>query len=298
MEFQLLSSHKIDKQKWDECLYNSINPLIYASSAYLDGMADNWDGIVSDDYSYIMPVPWRKKFGIKYCYDVPFIQQLGVFGKVLEREAIDKCFQLLFRSFKYGDYAFNYMNYFKQAAVSNNYVLSLASNYRSTSLFYSSVIESNLNIAKKFPLEYGVCETDEAFNLFIQLYADRLPHVHSADYAKFSELCRLKTVESNIAVRKISLHKTTVAAVLFLKDKYRMYNLMFATTAEGKHKSAGHFLFDSVIKEFSQTGMLLDFEGSDIPGIEKFNKSFGAIKQPYYTIHLNTLPFPLNMFKR
>jgi hypothetical protein len=147
-------------------------------------------------------------------------------------------------------------------------------------------------------LEYGVCDTHEAINLFIHLYADRLPHVHAADYEKFSELCKLKAIENNIVVRKISLNKTTIAAVLFLKDKYRMYNLMFATTDEGKRKSAGHFLFDSVIKEFSQTGMLLDFEGSDIPGVEKFNKSFGAIKQPYHTIHLNTLPFPLNMLKR
>jgi hypothetical protein len=62
MELQLLPSNKIDKIKWDECLNSSSVPLIYASSTYLDHMADNWNGIVAEDYSFIMPIPWRKNW--------------------------------------------------------------------------------------------------------------------------------------------------------------------------------------------------------------------------------------------
>ena len=62
--------------------------------------------------------------------------------------------------------------------------------------------------------------------------------------------------------------------------------------------SAGHFLLDNIIKEFSQTGLVLDFEGSDIPGIEHFYKSFGAINQPYNKIHFNRLPYFLRLLKR
>ena len=61
---------------------------------------------------------------------------------------------------------------------------------------------------------------------------------------------------------------------------------------------AGAFLYNELIKEFSHNGMMLDFEGSDIAGIEFFYKGFGAVNQPYYKTHLNNLKFPLRLFKR
>src|SRR4029077_16894207 len=94
--------------------------------------------------SIIMPIPWRKKVGIKYSYDVPFIQQLGVYGKSVQQEDIEFCIKLLLRAYKYGDYALNYMNNVTKGKEANNYMLSLASNYRSTSFFYSDNLKTNL----------------------------------------------------------------------------------------------------------------------------------------------------------
>ena len=115
MQIEILPSSEIDKQKWDDCIKNSSNPLIYATSVYLDHMADNWDGFVADDYSLVMPVPWRKKYGIKYCYAVPFVQQLGVFGKNFKQDEVDLFINKLNETFKYGDYPFNYFNQIKTA---------------------------------------------------------------------------------------------------------------------------------------------------------------------------------------
>ena len=70
------------------------------------------------------------------------------------------------------------------------------------------------------------------------------------------------------------------------------------TQKQGQHALAGHFLYDSLIKEYSQTGLIFDFEGSDIPGIKHFYKSFGAIEQPYSRIHFNRLPYLLQLLKR
>lgn len=298
MHLQLLSSLDIDKKKWDDCLVNSINPLIYASSTYIDHMADNWSGIVGDDYDIIMPVAWRKKFGIQYCYDVPFIQQLGVFGKTFQQQDINDCIKLMLRSFKYGDYALNFLNNLKNGKVANNYMLSLASNYRSTSFFYSDNLKANLAKAQKNNFEYGNATAEEAISLFRNLYAAKLPQITPDVYLRFYELCKLKDKEEYLVVRKVSLNKKILAINLLVKDKFRIYNLMPSITKEGKAVSAGHFLLDNIIKEFSQTGLVLDFEGSDIKGIERFYKSFGAINQPYNKIHFNRLPYFLRLFKR
>ena len=58
----------IDKQKWDECILKSHNGLIYSTAAYLDSMAGSWDALILNDYEAVMPLPWRKKFGIQYIY--------------------------------------------------------------------------------------------------------------------------------------------------------------------------------------------------------------------------------------
>src|SRR5581483_2982387 len=106
---EILPSHKIDHAKWNDCVRFSSNGLIYANTYYLDHIADNWHGIVMNDYECVMPVVWRKKFGIRYAYNVPFVQQLGWFHQHSKPDAVELV-KKLFSFCKYGDYAFNFYN--------------------------------------------------------------------------------------------------------------------------------------------------------------------------------------------
>jgi hypothetical protein len=105
-QIDILPSYQIDKQKWDDCIYKSGHSLIYDQAHYLDALADNWHGIIVNDYDCVMPIPWRKKLGIRYCYDVPFIQQLGYFNRTDETNHTE-LMDILFRFIKYGHYNFN-----------------------------------------------------------------------------------------------------------------------------------------------------------------------------------------------
>ena len=79
MEIAYLTYQQINKSKWDDCINKSINKLIYAESFYLDTITENWDAIVLNDYEAVMPLIWKKKFGIKYLYQPAFLQQAGIF---------------------------------------------------------------------------------------------------------------------------------------------------------------------------------------------------------------------------
>ncbi len=299
MQIQVLPSYKIDKQKWDDCVKQSSNPLIYATSVYLEHMAENWEGFVADDYNLVMPVPWKKKYGIKYCYHVQFVQQLGVFGKNFTQEQVESFFQCLKQSYKYGDYSFNYLNQIKDAGRHNNYILLLSSKYKILKEFYSADIERNLQKAKKFSLNYKESNAEEAIKMFKDLYADRFKNITSDHYKEFLKLCKIKQQEKNLITRKIiNDNNELLACILLLKDERRYYNLMMSSTPAGRKQSAGHLLFDELIKELSHNGVILDFEGSDIEGIKSFYKGFGAVNQPYYKIHFNNLKFPLSLLKR
>jgi hypothetical protein len=296
---EIIPSYKIDIAKWNACIQNSSNGFIYATSAYLNFMSDNWDGIIVNDYECVMPIPWRKKLGIRYSYDVPFIQQLGWFQKT---EAIDsmQIFQQFFKFIKYGDYAFNFENgKITNAFWCNNYVLDLSQDYNAIERKYNTDLINNLKKAYKQELIYVNGEYKAVIDLYKNLYQSRMPHVSNNDFENFKRLCEHLHEKNNVRVRNVlNVKNELLATVLLLKDERRLYNLMNCTTVEGRKTEANHFLFDNILKEFATTNLLFDFEGSDIPGVKNFYEKFGTINQPYCKLHFNNLPKLIKWIKR
>jgi hypothetical protein len=65
-----------------------------------------------------------------------------------------------------------------------------------------------------------------------------------------------------------------------------------------QEKDAFYLLTDYAIKTLSGTGRMFRFEGSDHPGIAKFNQQFGAKFFYYNHLKLNRLPLLLKPFKK
>ena len=80
-DIRYLNRNEIETEKWDHCILQSTNGLIYARSFYLDAMAENWSALVSGDYEAVMPLTWNMKYGFTYLYQPYFTKTLGVFGK-------------------------------------------------------------------------------------------------------------------------------------------------------------------------------------------------------------------------
>jgi hypothetical protein len=87
------------------------------------------------------------------------------------------------------------------------------------------------------------------------------------------------------------------AVGIFLIHKSRIIYILGGASDKGRELRSMYSLFDTLIKEYAEKDMLLDFEGSEIPGIARFFKGFGAHKQPYFKLHINRLPLPLRWLK-
>ena len=57
-----LRRYEIDTKKWDQCIIESDNGLIYAHAFYLDHMAKQWDALVMGNYDAVMPLPFNQKW--------------------------------------------------------------------------------------------------------------------------------------------------------------------------------------------------------------------------------------------
>ena len=139
----IISSYKIDRVKWDKCINQSPNSLIYSSVDYLDHLTDNWSAIIINDYEGVMPVAWRKKYGITYSYDVPFIQQLGLFSMGMNIP-LNEVSSALFSMCRYGDYHFNFGNKVSGANSRANFILPLTSKYEDIANGFSNKVQTFL----------------------------------------------------------------------------------------------------------------------------------------------------------
>src|SRR5690349_17783519 len=130
---QYLSHREIDKPKWDRCVKEADNGLIYGYSFYLDHMANQWDGLVLNDYEAIMPLTWNKKYGICYLYQPFLCAQLGVFGKKVDAKTSKSFLQVIPAKFKYWDISLNHQNILHlkdfNIVLRDNFVLKLLPSY-------------------------------------------------------------------------------------------------------------------------------------------------------------------------
>jgi hypothetical protein len=293
--------HRIHRQQWDAALKQCANRLIYARSVYLDTMCNSWDALILGNYEYIMPLPRKKKWGFRYLPDIPFLQQLGIFSPHPVTQDITTAFlQAVQKHFSYGNIYLNTTN--PVAGVNteplNNYVLSLAKPYSLIAAGYEADMHYDLRQANKYLLTYNYdASLKSAIAAFRNGYSEKLPHITTETYYRFEELCSVFSGKKRLIVRAVTDESRILSHAILLEEEHRLYNLLSVNTAAGRKQNANHFLYDRLIHEFSGTDYLLDFEGSDIPGIAFFYRHFGAINTPYHRVHINQLPWPLNKWK-
>src|SRR5688500_2956885 len=103
----------LDVEKWNACVDAAPNGLIYAYTFYLDAMCDNWDALVLNDYEAVMPLPWRKKWGVTYLYQPLLVAQLGLFGKGITKGMFLRFLNAIPKIFKFLDYQLNAGNIYE-----------------------------------------------------------------------------------------------------------------------------------------------------------------------------------------
>ncbi|HTS44639.1 MAG TPA: GNAT family N-acetyltransferase [Puia sp.] len=299
-DIRYLKRENIDTNRWDRCIVEATNGLIYAHSFYLDHMARHWDALVLNDYEAVMPLTWNKKLGIKYVYQPPFSQQLGIFSnRKIDELLMSSFIGITQEKFRFAEIFFNAKNQFIRFEQKSNYILDLKDNYESVSAFYKKDMLKNLKHSKKYDLLYSISDAfEEAVRLFIKQYRKRIPHVGADDYCRFMELCRIAFEKKMLLVRKTTTSSNELLSIaIFFIDNKRLYNVMSTTLPKGRDIGANHFLYDELIREFSGKNIILDFEGSEIPGIASFYQKFGALNEPYYFFRYNNLPWPLKFLK-
>ena len=290
-----LQHDEIDLKKWDDCILNAPNGLIYALSDYLNAMAPGWNALVLNDYETVFPLPSRKKFGIHYIYQPVLIAELGLFGKNITTALLHRFLDAIPSEFRYIDLPLNFNNRSdrKEIFTRQNFVLDLDRDYNQIYDGYNKNIKRNILKAER----QGCKIIKNAPVRSVTSLAAK--HIRDQKgLSDFENLFNSFWEKGEAKAFAVSSEEEIVAAAAFMFSHGRAYYILAGNHEDSKSKGASHFLIDAFIKDHAGSSVLLDFEGSDIPGLAQYYASFGATPEPYYALRWNRLPVFLKWLKK
>lgn len=300
-EIAFVKRDNIDGEKWERCIAEAANSRIYANIWHLDRTAIDWEAIVYGDYEYVMPLPVKKKFAINYVYQPLFCQQLGIFPKPTAPIAA-LFYNAVHKKFRYADVHLNAQNPSLPAESEirfiprQNYLLDLQYNYKSIARNYSTNTKRNIAKSAANNLQFINGISVEEYLVF--------KNENLIDRLNNKEVNKLKSIISNaryLGIGEIygvySAENEICAAVFLCRWKNRVIYMNAATSSSGKKLGAMYFLMDKFIRNNAEQELILDFEGSMIPGVARFYSGFGAIPETYFQLKFNRLPAPVRWIK-
>ena len=272
----------IDVKKYDSCIANAIQSKVYAYSWYLDIVSEEWNLLVLDDYKAVMPLPTRKKYGINYVFQPNWIQHLGLFSlETLSSNDIENFIKHIPKKFMFLDFNINFKN--KNSLALNNYILPLNKDYKTLFKAFSKGRKSSINQAQKGGVEI---RSSQDYMSIITLFREHKGlNLNLTDKAYFLlEKIIIKAQELNLLkiLSAYSSENELIGGSFFIVSNARITYLFSAINQKGRDLQAMSLILNKVIKDYSDSDYILDFEGSMLPGVATFIKSFKPRKEAYY----------------
>lgn len=305
-----LTHNQIDTQRWDECITQCPDALVYAWSWYLDVVHPDWEALVEDDYETVMPLTGGKKFGVNYLFQPFFTQKFGVFGKnEVSESKIEEFLAAIPAKFKFADIRLKgvkALNALKglNAVNHRNIELDLNQEYTVLSENYHSNTKRNLAKAKKEnPEIVENVEPSVIIDLFRKNRGAGITKWGDAEYERLLKLVEVaKQHEKCLVLGVKNTDNQIVAGAFFMMSHNKIVFLFSGADESNKDNHALTFLIDHVIEKNSGSAKVLDFEGSDNDGLARFYKGFGGKETLYQGIRFNKAngltKLALKIFKR
>lgn len=295
---------EIDKDKWDRCIGEAYNGIIFSYSWYLDSVCDQWDALVEDDYKAVFPLPWKSKMNIHYIFQPFFSRSTGVFSKeVYPASRILEFFKLIPEKFRYINMGFDFypdiQGWNFNIVQHVHQCINIKAGYASILENYSDNLKRNIKKASTGTLiiRYDIDPAD-LVNLFRANKGQELHILKENDYSRLLLLMKNCVTENKgEAIGVYNKDNVLCSAAFFMYSHQRVIYLKGASSEAGRKNGAMHYLMDQYIQYSLGRADVFDFGGSMIESVARFFKSFGGVDTPYFHMTSNKLPWPLKLLK-
>ncbi|MFH2141797.1 MAG: hypothetical protein ABIJ97_05210 [Bacteroidota bacterium] len=305
MNLTYIEHSKIDFQKWDQTINKSVNGLVYAYSWYLNIVSPEWDAIIESDYDTVMPVTVSKKAGLTFFIQPLLTQQLGVFSRsVLSSEMVDEFLIFAKEKFRYINININKFNKINSDKYKVKdlvtFELELISLYDKLYKKYSTNTKRNIKNALKNKISViNAITPNQMIDLLKDNLGEKIAELNDSIYNNMRKIASFSLQHGLAELIGAYTEKNELcSAGFFITTNNKSIFLFGGSTPEGKEKSAMFMIIDNFIRKYSEKNIILDFEGSNIPGLARFYGGFGASPSKYINLTINNLPWYLKLIKK
>ena len=296
--FKLFSHNNIDKAKWDACIEHSSRPSVYAISWYLDAVSPEWMGLIKADYTEVIPICWRKKWGVKYVYQPPYTQFGGLFSTLTDQIDFSPSAGLLKDQFKLIEIRINPTNHTENAdyvyAKGINQYVHLNAELSEIENTIHPTHRKNIRRAQKAGIETQEIDAAEFIKFKFNNQGD-----YEEDINQLPDLIGVLQQKNAVSFYgAFNEAKEMVSAIMLIEYQNRSILITSATCAEGKESKAMFLLIKNCFERYVGKDHIFDFAGSSLAGVYEFNKGFGAHEEVIHSLRINNLPPLLKFLKR
>jgi hypothetical protein len=249
------------------------------------------------DYEAIFPVTWKKKYGILYIVQPALSQQLGVFSPVKPSGIIVESFlRRIPEKYKHLDICLNSSN---EVSCRGFKILRRVNYELKTDQEVDDIVSQYSNNTKR-NIKKAVQDQVLIKNINVEEYMQLRQESDKTSF-KPDHYDWLNSLFSGIIKKGMGeiagafSDEKLCGAVIWAYSKTRHVYMNAVSNEVGKEKRAMFLLVDHYIRKNAGKNIILDFEGSMIPGIARFFEGFGANKMNYTRIIKSS--FPLNLKK-
>ena len=294
---------EIDKERWNRCITTASASTIFANYDFLTIANPQWNALVEDDYQSVMPLPWRKKYGIHYIYNPFFYSRLGIFSKkTCSPQLIYDFVHAIPKHFALVQINLNESNPEEliagkwQHQVSHQ--LPLNQSYQAIYQNFTTNHKRNIKSARNFSLSLDthvhLCDIIDLFKK--NRGKDKNIKIKDIDYSFFlrmSEYTQKQGVIDLWGARNDD--GKLLAGAVFLHDGNRIWFWFSGRDESQAQKKAMFFLMDEYIQQHAQLPLTLDFNGSKNENVARFYAGFGGQKYTFPALNFcnNALIKPL-----
>jgi len=306
LEIRHLPNAAINRSSYDTCVEAVPNGLIYGLSWWLDVVSPGWEALVLDDYRAVMPLPVKRRYGIRFVEQPLFCPFLGIFSRESLTGATVDVFSELVRSqfrlvtrfclFPVGGggtrtVANGPVSGFNTAR-RHTHLLDLSHPYETLRAGYSRDRLQNLARAERFGWE--VRESTDIRPLmswFRENHAARIAGGIAPEAYGVLEKLVDETQRRGLSTLWLAEKDgQPEAGAWFVPWNGRVVYLFNAATPLGRQGNARTFLLDRFFRQHAGQPLVFDFESPEVASIARFYESFGAKPQPYIQLNYNRLP--------
>lgn len=273
---QVEESHVLNKAEWDAFVQLHKGTL-FNLSAYLDATAEHWLVIWNEQKTGGIPISYTIKAGQLVAVTPFFARYLEWVGAGFDPKAL---FDFLQQHFAVGD-----LN------VKNDFGFGEKKHYQMLALNDLSLNQQAKRSLKK-ATSFTISSEDRFDDLNSLLQSELAIRVSSINALSLMKLESLVKQTSDLKIKQLNLWNEGqwCGAVLYIEAADHLLYLKGTVKAEERKNGGMYRLIHQLIQLAFESNKYLDFGGSNVENVRRFNCGFGAKDKEYTSLSWNHAP--------